>query len=867
MKTDRNGKTHTLRLRTLAALIPLLLMATPVGAVESGQIAAGNGAISTNGATTTINQLSDRMVINWNNFDIGASEQVQFNQPSSSSAVLNRINSANRTQIDGALNANGQVFVVNPNGVVVGKTGSVTANGVVLSTLDISNGSFMSPSIGTSPYGESATLRLIRNSAVDGAVVNEGSISAGTHGVNLVGTQVINGSTGSIYAKGTTDGTAGNTQLTYINLISADQVNLVQYSAAPTIAYRLYSAPSGVLQNGLVANDGAIKADVGSVLLSVYKRYQPLSPGLQSDNLRNTGSIEAHAANSPFAGQVRIASSTTADSTGSTIWGSYIGGSINADDVVITSADRLVLDGDIHATGGIYAQAYNPTATSSFLAPYGDLLVTDQATQNAASIELEGYTVAMNGLATANEKVEVRGLRGTNVREGALNAPSWAIREVGGSFTWQDVATGSGSNVPGPVDPGTPVDPIDPVDPGDPELPVDPVTPVRQGDIAAGSGTISNEGNTTLVNQQSDRLVINWDSFNIGADETVQFNQPTSKSAVLNRVNSADRTLIDGALNANGIIFVYNPYGVVVGKTGSINANGVVLSTLDVSDNAFMAAPSNGTLSFAKRAGTAGASVINNGAINAGVAGVSLYGNQVVNSATGSISAKSGDVTQPGNDSLAHVDLVARDKVDAKLDSSSGGLVFVDTPANAALANGLVANDGKIQVELGNVTLSTGQGAGSTLRNTGSVQASSTSLGGYLVGGATTITGADLNLGGTIDGSNIYVTVGNNAVFDGAINATNSLNARESVRGTSTVLVSDNASLNSGGSVNIGGKQVTVNGDITARYSAMITGTQKATVRAGSLDAANWTIYNGNESTYGSGSNVAVGLDDARLSP
>ncbi len=100
------------------ALLPAMLMAV-VGtawAVDGGVVAAGAGAIKTQGKTTTISQSSDKMIVNWKNFNIGKDQSVIVNQPGATSAVLNRVTTANPTQIDGTLKANGRVFVVNPAG-------------------------------------------------------------------------------------------------------------------------------------------------------------------------------------------------------------------------------------------------------------------------------------------------------------------------------------------------------------------------------------------------------------------------------------------------------------------------------------------------------------------------------------------------------------------------------------------------------------------------------------------------------------------------------------------------------------------------------------------------------------------------------
>jgi filamentous hemagglutinin family protein len=172
----------------LGVAVSLLAVATSAFAVDRGTVAQGQASIATNGTTTTINQSGNRAVINWNNFDIGASEHVQINQPNAQSAILNRVNSSNLTQIDGSLNSNGRVFVINPNGIVVGQTGKINASAVVLSSLDINDRDFMSS------YAFQAQQVAGSPSA---AVVNNGTIH-GDGGVRLLGGQAVNGATGTL---------------------------------------------------------------------------------------------------------------------------------------------------------------------------------------------------------------------------------------------------------------------------------------------------------------------------------------------------------------------------------------------------------------------------------------------------------------------------------------------------------------------------------------------------------------------------------------------------------------------------------------------------------------------------------------------
>lgn len=128
-----------LRPVTLAAS---LLLSGQAFAVGEGTINSGAGSIAKDGAKTTVTQSSDKMIVDWNNMDVLKQETLNFNQKNSNASVLNRIHSADPTQILGALNANGNVFIVNPNGVLIGNGATINVGNLVASSLDIADDDF-----------------------------------------------------------------------------------------------------------------------------------------------------------------------------------------------------------------------------------------------------------------------------------------------------------------------------------------------------------------------------------------------------------------------------------------------------------------------------------------------------------------------------------------------------------------------------------------------------------------------------------------------------------------------------------------------------------------------------------------------------
>ena len=136
----RRGKSG--RVLTLAST--LLATAGSAWALPTGgEVTAGGGQISQTGTQMTISQQTAKMAIDWQGFNIGQNEAVHFAQPDASAIALNRVVSQNPTTILGQLQANGQVFVLNPNGVLFAPSAQVSVGGLVASTLGLSNQDFL----------------------------------------------------------------------------------------------------------------------------------------------------------------------------------------------------------------------------------------------------------------------------------------------------------------------------------------------------------------------------------------------------------------------------------------------------------------------------------------------------------------------------------------------------------------------------------------------------------------------------------------------------------------------------------------------------------------------------------------------------
>ncbi|MDD5775104.1 MAG: filamentous hemagglutinin N-terminal domain-containing protein, partial [Candidatus Omnitrophica bacterium] len=205
--------------------------------------------------------------------------------------------------------------------------------------------------------------------------------------------------------------------------------------------------------------------------------------------------------------------------------------------------------------------------------------------------------------------------------------------------------------------------------------------------VVEGSATFDrSQADTLNVNQATDKMIANYNSFSIAQPEAVHFIQPSSSSIALNRVTGVDPSMILGTLTANGRIFLINPNGVTFGQGCRVDTMGLVASTLNLSNADFMA----GRYSFAGNGGP----VVNLGYLNAPGGYVALLGSCVEN--RGIIEAELGSVA-----------LASGKAVTLKLDPKGLISVAIDeaTIVNADGRDDAVLNAGTIRANGGKVLL------------------------------------------------------------------------------------------------------------------------------------------------------------------
>ncbi|HUR35888.1 MAG TPA: filamentous hemagglutinin N-terminal domain-containing protein [Vicinamibacterales bacterium] len=226
------------------------------------------------------------------------------------------------------------------------------------------------------------------------------------------------------------------------------------------------------------------------------------------------------------------------------------------------------------------------------------------------------------------------------------------------------------------------------------------------GSVRAGDARITGEGTArTQIDQLSDRAIIDWRSFGIGADGQVVFVQPSAQSATLNRVTGAQVSVILGQLDANGQVLLINPNGVVFGGGSQVNVGSLIATTSNISDANFLA----GRLIF-DQPGRPGAGILNAGALTARDGGlVALVAPHVRND--GLIAARLGKVVLGSADTFT-VDLYGDALINLALSGANAGQL---AGPDGRPVTSLLTNSGRIDTDGGQTVLMTARGAKSVL--------------------------------------------------------------------------------------------------------------------------------------------------------
>ena len=335
--------------------------------------------------------------------------------------------------------------------------------------------------------------------------------------------------------------------------------------------------------------------------------------------------------------------------------------------------------------------------------------------------------------------------------------------------------------------------------------------------VVNGQATFNQQGNIFSITN-TPNTIINWQSFSIHAGEITRFIQQNGNSAVLNRITGQDPSKILGSLESNGKVFLINPNGIVFGQGAKVDVNGLVASSLGLSNEDFLSG---------KRAFTAGATaggVSNAGVINGGKGGqVLLIAPNVEN--TGIITAPNGEVilaagrsvqlADPGNPQL-------RVLVSAPADQALNLGQIIAQGGSIGMAGALVSQRGVLNAnsavvgENGKIVL---KASGQTVLSAGSV----TSATGAGKGGEIQVLGEQVGLFGNARVDASGGTGGGTVLLGGDYQGKNAAvqNARQLVVNKDASIAADAIGSGNGGKVIAWGPEsAQVHGSMSARGGA-----------------------------------------------
>ena len=399
---------------------PILMMLSPAQALNSntlpagGTVEYGEASINVTPNALTINQATNKAIIGWDAFDIGSAATVNVVQPSVDSALLNRVRSSDPSQIFGHLNANGQVFLINPNGVIFGQSARVDVGALVASTLDLSNDNFIAGSLN---FKGPSTAQILNQGSLTGGLValiapdikNDGDVVAHLgpvvfSGGNEVALTFADNALVSIAVEvSTLKSVIENSG----SIVAENGLVLLKASAAQALVDQMINAPMGadnlISVNGVpqfIKSSGAIRANAIEIDAGVRGGVEV------SGNLTVASSKGVAETISVTGKEVIVASTAKLDATGLLgggeilIGGDWQGGGTLTQSVFATVESGSILDASalLDGDGGkvvVWSDVTNPDSVTE---AHGAIYALGNGQGGGGRVETSGYILRVEDI-------------------------------------------------------------------------------------------------------------------------------------------------------------------------------------------------------------------------------------------------------------------------------------------------------------------------------------------------------------------------------------------------------------------------------------------------------------------------------------
>ncbi|WP_300555077.1 YDG domain-containing protein, partial [Limnohabitans sp. Rim8] len=771
-----------------------------------GNVVNGNATVNVNGRVMTVQQLSQVLGVNWQSFSIGAGNTVVFQQPNASSVAINRVIGNSRSEIFGSLQANGQVFLLNQNGVLFGKGSEVSVGGLLAST--------------AADATKNANGQWVLSGGSSNGVINQGNIKAADGGyVVLAGGKAIN--------EGNITATQGAVAL------AAGGGFTLSLDNASLLAIKVDEATL----NALAENKGLIQADGGAVYLTSKGRDSLLNTVVNNEGLIQARSLGfkngkvvlmAEGGDALTSGTIDVSGQNAGEKAGAVvIGGNRVGvfGNATIDASGVAGGGRVVIGGDLL---GKATDVANISLADNTVIGSGATIKIGSAQGDGGFVETSGKTLTMLGTVEGKSA----GKNGEWLIDPTdITISTAASTATNTSNTWEgsgSTAIVNNASIEGALNTGADVT-VTTAGAGSAGGNITVAANINK--TAGGNANLTLNANQSITLNNGVNITSNSGSLNL----TMNASQSSNASVVTLNGNEISTNGTVRILNLNSAVYgsaavVMNGNNTLNAGSGSIFIDGqqpIFLPSLagGVKIGGNLTTAGNVTLN-GYGTGTGGHGVwIDNGTIKvvSGVLNVTgrSGGQNAVRIENSSLNTEGGILNINGNSSQVNILGIS------SLDSSGGGVINVSTVDLSPSANtrtavtlgGNLSTNGTVNIH------GSTQGNGSTGTNvTGNIT---------VLGGTTTITGNQSWGGGNAlvlaSGSSITSTAGGNAI----VNVTQTGSTNLSLAGTT---LTGNVALNSNASIVMSGNNslnstngtVAVNADIpwetTARTAISIGG-------------------------------------------